>query len=118
MPHFTVSLSGSSLGDCRTVLEFMQASGMSGDVTRNQSVDRSGKIEPGCRMFFVGGGINQVRQLFDALQLRHPELECAHVRAKHDEMEGCIYNVCHSDKHNQCPHYIRRCSDSKAGKDD
>ena len=108
MPHFIVSLSGSSLGDCQTVLEFMRASGIAGNVTRNKSINFSGEIESGCRMFALDSNVDKIRQLFDSLQSRHAELECAHVRAIHDEVEGCIYNICHTHRHNQCPGYIKK----------
>lgn len=114
MPHFTVSLSGNSLGDCHNVLKFMQASGMSGDVTRNLSMTKSGKVEPGCRIFVVDSSITQVRKFFDGLRREHPELECAHVRSVHDEMEGCIYNVCEAETNNKCPQFLKRCGGLKA----
>ena len=82
---------------------------MVGDVTANQSMTYQGGVEPGCRVFAVDSSVGQVRKLFDALQRRHPELQCAHVRAVHNEKEGCIYNVCHAYEHNKCPQYTRRC---------
>lgn len=87
-----LSISGPGVRqDCSNVVSAMQVLGLVGDVTRNQSVDEHGVLEPGCRVL-VASGKSDARRLWGYLRSTIDGLQCAHVAIEHREA-GCVFDV-------------------------